>query len=69
MFYKLMEELEHAHNWRVYSFIPMFERKFKHKFNYESFFFTKSLQYPQGLLMIEIFVDLDYEEDSIVMLI
>ena len=45
------------------------KEKFKHNFNYESFFFTKSLQYPQVLLMIKFLLILIMKKIQIVMLI
>ena len=45
------------------------KEKFKHKFNYESFFFTKSLQYPQGLLMMRYLLILIMKKIQVVMLI
>ena len=40
------------------------KEKFKHNFNYESFFFHKVASISTGIINDEIFVDLDYEEDS-----
>ena len=38
--------------------------KFKHNFNYESFFFHKVASISTGIINDKIFIDLDYEEDS-----
>ena len=40
------------------------KEKFKHNFNYESFFFHKVASISTGIINDKIFVDLDYEEDS-----